>query len=331
MGMLRRTTPARSMRPWLAGRLAVLALLLPGAAWAQPPAEVVEYYHTDALGSVRAVTDQSGALVRWHDYFPFGEEYLVQAGADNRRFTGKERDTETGLDYFGARYYASRRGRFTSVDPVLDVETALFDPRRWNRYSYALNRPLVMIDPDGREAGYIYLPGGQMRAPVRGLTRRGMIAVAVLSAAVAAIEAAPVAIRVGATCLFTPSCNQAITRTVESTAPGTSPSPPGMAGPRTPSVGAVIGHYEAGYAKAGRELGVAVLDIPMGIWSRMSPDQRQKANQAFLDGIIEKRLTIQVVTDGFVRPRSTLRWEIDYLLGRGYTFSKSGEMLLPPK
>jgi RHS repeat-associated protein len=106
-----------------------VAALLFGAltaatAGAQPPAPVIEHYHVDALGSVRAVTDTSGQLVRRHDYLPFGEENGVP-GADARRFTGKERDQETGLDYFGGRYYAQRMGRFTTVDPVLNVEAAI--------------------------------------------------------------------------------------------------------------------------------------------------------------------------------------------------------------
>lgn len=103
-----------------------------------------------------------------------------------------------------------------------------------------------------------------------------------------------------------------------------------MAAVRAPAIGAVIGHYNAGYAKVGRELGVAVFDIPMDIWNGMTPDQRLKANQAFLDGIIDKRLTIQVVTNGLIKLDSTLQWEIEYLLRKGYTWSKSGDVLLPP-
>jgi RHS repeat-associated protein len=115
-----------------------------------PSATTVSYYHLDALGSVRAVTDAQGAVVRLHDYLPFGEEYQGVPGGDARRFTGKERDAETGLDYFSARYYAQARGRFLSVDPVLDVDEALTDPQRWNRYAYVRNSPLAYIDPDGR-------------------------------------------------------------------------------------------------------------------------------------------------------------------------------------
>src|SRR5512146_380582 len=64
------------------------------------------------------------------------------------RITGKERDTETGLDYFGARYYGSVTGRFSSPDPLL-VSATLADPQTWNRYAYVLNKPLKLVDPTG--------------------------------------------------------------------------------------------------------------------------------------------------------------------------------------
>ncbi len=118
----------------------------------------VEYYHRDALGNVRVVTDETGQVPERHDYLPFGEECTTGACATNpgltdgqpRRFTGKERDSETGLDYFGARYYAQHLGRFTSIDPVFTWRENLLDPQRWNRYAYVTNNPLRYVDPDGR-------------------------------------------------------------------------------------------------------------------------------------------------------------------------------------
>jgi RHS repeat-associated protein len=65
-----------------------------------------------------------------------------------QKFTRKERDNETGLDFFEARYYASMQGRFTSADPLLSSGAAE-SPQSWNRYSYVLNNPLRFIDPDG--------------------------------------------------------------------------------------------------------------------------------------------------------------------------------------
>ena len=134
-------------------RIVSMFLVLVGwavAAAAQSPQPTIGSYHLDAIGSVRAVTDQSGALVRQHTYFPFGEEYLADPTVRAPRFGGKERDAETGLDYFGARYYASRTGRFTTVDPG-HVGGNIFDPQSWNAYAYARNNPLRFVDPTGTD------------------------------------------------------------------------------------------------------------------------------------------------------------------------------------
>jgi RHS repeat-associated protein len=126
-------------------------LLAPAAASAQ----VVSYYHLDAVGNVLAVTDQAGVVVEQHDYLPFGEEWNPTPGTQPIRFTGKERDTETGLDYFGARYYGSNIARFTTVDPASTIRENILDPQRWNKYAYALNNPLRYVDPDGRDAIWV--------------------------------------------------------------------------------------------------------------------------------------------------------------------------------
>jgi RHS repeat-associated protein len=111
---------------------------------------VLTYYHTDVLGSVRAITDANGATVSRQDYFPFGESTALLTG-DPRRFTGKERDPETAFDYFDARYYRNVWGRFTTVDPVVNTTAAALNPQRWNRYAYAADNPLRFLDPDGRD------------------------------------------------------------------------------------------------------------------------------------------------------------------------------------
>jgi len=125
-----------------------LLLALSGLMALPASAQQVEYYHLDALGSVRAVTDASGAIVVRHDYEPYGREWNEPESSDTRRFTGKERDDESGLDYFEMRYYGTTTGRFTSVDPVRAV-SAMADPQQWNRYAYARNNPLRYLDPHG--------------------------------------------------------------------------------------------------------------------------------------------------------------------------------------
>lgn len=116
------------------------------------------------LGTPRIITNQQQGVVSRHDYLPFGEEIKVNTGGrtaaqsyidDNvrQKFTQKERDNETGLDYFLARYYSSSQGRFTSPDPLLaSGKTA--NPQSWNRYTYTINNPLKYIDPSGLIWGY---------------------------------------------------------------------------------------------------------------------------------------------------------------------------------
>ncbi len=177
----------------------------------------VEYYHYDAAGNVRVVTDENGQVLERHDYLPFGEECTTGACAANpgvgagqpRKFTGKERDAETGLDYFGARYYSSRIGRFTTVDPAYLLQANLLDPQRWNKYAYARNNPLKYTDPDGRlidiiaDAGFIAydlidigvtrFTGGEVSA-----TQQAALAADIAAAAIPFATGAGVAIRGGA-------------------------------------------------------------------------------------------------------------------------------------
>jgi RHS repeat-associated protein len=108
--------------------------------------DTVIYYHTDAIGSVRMITNATGQVLARYDFLPFGELWSPSPPVDARQFAGKERDAETGFDYFGARYYRSAQGRFTSPDAA---DADLTNPQTFNRYRYALNNPLHYIDRDG--------------------------------------------------------------------------------------------------------------------------------------------------------------------------------------
>ncbi len=115
--------------------------------------DVIQYYDLDAIGSVRRITQVGTSTVIRKDYQPFGTEYSTNASTsigDRVQFGGKERDPESGLDYSGARYYASLSGRFTTVDPG-HVGGDLADPQSWNSYAYARNNPLRFVDTDGLE------------------------------------------------------------------------------------------------------------------------------------------------------------------------------------
>ena len=114
--------------------------------------EVVTYLDTDAVGSVRMATNAAGQVVARYDYLPFGTLWPTNTQtSETRLFGGKERDAESGSDYFGGRFLSNTAGRFTTVDPNQNLKTSLFEPQRWNGYSYALNNPIRLVDPDGRE------------------------------------------------------------------------------------------------------------------------------------------------------------------------------------
>jgi RHS repeat-associated protein len=108
------------------------------------------YFSTDHLGSTRLVTKADGTVSQTFDYLPFGEEIGGTASTGpTQRFTGQERDTESGLDNFVARYFSGPQGRFMSPDPIGNLAADPADPQSWNLFSYVGNRPQNSIDSTG--------------------------------------------------------------------------------------------------------------------------------------------------------------------------------------
>ena len=109
------------------------------------------YYHSNALGSPVAATDESGAIKWREQYRPYGERMLEEAEAlDNTRwYTGHPQDEETGLVYAGARYYDPVVGRFMGIDAAGVMSNIEFNQSIFNRYAYANNSPYSYVDPDG--------------------------------------------------------------------------------------------------------------------------------------------------------------------------------------
>jgi RHS repeat-associated protein len=120
------------------------------------------YLFTDHLGSSQMEFSQGGWPVASKQFGPYGAELNSQTTLDHYKFTGKERDAESGLDYFGARYMSSSMGRFMSPDPTFLNIRRVFNPQRWNMYAYGLNNPLSNVDPDGNEVIPITYPGYQV-------------------------------------------------------------------------------------------------------------------------------------------------------------------------
>lgn len=144
----------------------------------QAAASGTSYLTADHLGTPRVITRADGSISGRHDYQPFGEEIPATYGGRGavdgyppgdslrQQFTQKERDVETGLDYFLARYYSSAQGRFTSPDEFTGGPDELYDfandaadnptfyadftnPQSLNKYQYTYNNPINLVDPDG--------------------------------------------------------------------------------------------------------------------------------------------------------------------------------------
>ena len=116
----------------------------------------VYFYHSDHLGSASWITDFEGIAVQHLQYMPYGEPYIDQRAAgttysERFRFTGKERDEETGYGYFGARYMDHElMSMWLSVDPMADKYPSI------SPYAYCAWNPVKLVDPDGREIGDYY-------------------------------------------------------------------------------------------------------------------------------------------------------------------------------
>ena len=153
------------------------------------------YYHSDHLGSAQLITDNEGKEYERIEYTPYGEYWIEKRAPENKtlpfKFTGKERDEETGLYYYGARYLDPRTSRWLSADPALGEYMAgskagvggIYNQVNFNLYHYGNNNPVKYSDPDGKSvlgkvlgygcyiaAGAVLLAGTAVVATTAGTT-----------------------------------------------------------------------------------------------------------------------------------------------------------------
>lgn len=134
------------------------------------------FAHTDWLGNERVHSKMDASIQESCANLPYGDDLTCASGVNPFHFTGKERDSESGNDYFGARYYSSNMGRWLNPDePFADQHAE--SPQSWNLYAYGLNNPLVFFDSNGKavwaaepivignEGELYWSPTGQMIDP----------------------------------------------------------------------------------------------------------------------------------------------------------------------
>src|SRR5258708_398160 len=121
----------------------------------------IKYYITDHLHSTAVFADKSGTMLDDNDFYPWGGAVSgvgTTTSNNHYKFTGKERDDESGLDYFGARYYSNGLGRFITPDWAGGKPSAVpyaewIDPQSLNLYTYVRNLPTSKFDQDGHDPG----------------------------------------------------------------------------------------------------------------------------------------------------------------------------------
>lgn len=139
---------------WLAGRLS--------ATW---DGKAIHFELADPLGTKRLQANALGQIDNSWTSLPFGNDLnnpptYSTPDATEHHFTGKERDSESGNDYFGKRYYASSMGRWMSPDRINVTEDRMMNPANTlNKYAYGANNPLKYVDPDGQDITIYYEAG----------------------------------------------------------------------------------------------------------------------------------------------------------------------------
>src|SRR3954468_6198047 len=140
----------------LSGNLTDEYVFFDGERVARKSTNGVFYYFSDHLKTGSVITDSAGVIKAESDYYPWGGELqFVNNDSNHYKFTGKERDSETQLDYFGARYYSNGLGRWISSDwspTPIPVPYANFgDPQSLNLYGFVGGNPASKADPDGHQ------------------------------------------------------------------------------------------------------------------------------------------------------------------------------------
>src|SRR4030042_3737799 len=146
--------------------------------------DAIYYYHGDHLGSSNVVTNKQGVFHENIEYFPYGETWVQDASTSlgNQsmpyKFTSKEQDEETGLYYFGARYYEPNMSHWISTDPSISdyLPTkksggknlpgmgGVYNPVNLNFYHYAGNNPVILLDPDGNKTVWLEGAGPEVNS-----------------------------------------------------------------------------------------------------------------------------------------------------------------------
>jgi RHS repeat-associated protein len=312
------------------------------------PSTGTSWMFTDLLGSVRALTGekpQSGAasMTECYDYLPFGR---ILSSSDNNRntgcypaspdfalssvespkFTGKSRDTETGLDYFGARYYSAAQGRFISSDGLISKKEWVAEPPRWNRYTYGLNNPTKYLDPDGKDAIAAFFLGPQYRDVSTFKVLCGNEALSDYKKAWNTFLDDHRILTHGLSPFPTSKGDVAMQVVVPLGGKAVGSAADAIVKATANKIGQIVLGKFPRYLDVADELGAKKLDIPGKIWEKMSEEDRWVANKKFLDRAISRgdEIILSEPVKKIDDESGFFRRELDYLKEKGFNLMENG-------
>jgi len=313
------------------------------------------FYASDHLGSSSVLTNNAGSYHERIEYLPYGETWVEDKVTSDSyttpyKFTGKELDTETGLYYFGARYYDARVSRWISADPALadgkyfpkpnDFDTehdfywylqqdgskklaglgGVFNAVNMDVYHYAGNNPVKLVDPDGEvlDIGIdIAFIGYDIYSLSTNEGYKDWINWAALGGDIVG-AVTPFVTGVGAGIRTAKAVDKAVDTT--------------KAAVKCNSIKAgkvVLGKFPD-YIKLGNELNAKIFNIPAKIWDKMNDAERWTANKKFLDRVIAKgdEIILSNPIKNVKDATGTFRKELEYLESKGYKLSDDGTKMI---
>lgn len=152
-----------------------------------PAAPDMTYMHDDLLGSPILTTDATGYIIWQQQYAPYGTELNgINRPNHSTSYTGKPKNQDTGLSYYGARYYSPDLGRFMSIDPEsVNPENIM----SFNRYAYANNNPYLYKDPTGNFPDPIEAVAGAILGGIAGYSQTGTFSGTIIGGAIGSVTA----------------------------------------------------------------------------------------------------------------------------------------------
>lgn len=288
----------------------------------------IYFYHSDHIGSSDVITNQNAQQAQLLGYAPYGEVILNEGqNVTDYKFTGKELD-ETGLYFYGARYYDASIARFTVAD---SVEPDIDKPQSLNRYAYCLNNPLRYVDPTGEVPVDVVLDAAttfyDIYQLIKNPTKSNWASVGIDIGAMAIPYVSSTMLKGGMKVVSKVNEASSAAKMADKTSEGVKLLNKSNQNIKQGKI--VLGHYPD-YIDMADTISAKRFNIPQKIWNRMSDAEKWSSNKKFLDRAIKRgnEIILSNPVKNINKAKGYFRKELDYLIEKGYRLSDDGSRMV---